>query len=261
MNSAPYCTWGDASNPAIVLLHGFLGRADDWETVAQSLASDYYCIAIDLPGHGNAPIDDDESFATAAAGIIEVVDDCGADSFFLIGYSMGGRLALYMALQYAMRVDALILESASPGLASAEEREERRAWDDAKVDEILSTPLGEFARAWYAQPLFSSLANHPELREALISRRCENNREWIATAMRLLGTGRQESLWDELPEHRIRTLCIAGALDEKYRDIAQRMTEAAVDAQAVIIEDAGHNVHAERPDAFTQAVLAFLRGA
>ena len=262
MNSGRrYRTWGDASKPAVVMLHGFLGRADDWEALAQSLSRDFFCIAIDLPGHGNASIADDESFATAAADIVEVIDDCGADTFSLVGYSMGGRLALYMSLQYAMRVDALVLESASPGLESGEAREKRRTWDDAKAKAILAMPLEFFVREWYSQPLFASLAHHPELLASLIESRCENDPALVAKAMRLLGTGRQESLWDELPEHRVRTLCVAGSLDEKYTGIAHRMAGAAVDTTALIVDAAGHNVHAEQPEAFTEAVSAFLRGA
>lgn len=236
-----------------------MGNANDWEPIAQELATDFFCIAVNLPGHGGTPIDPDESFATLAADVIEVVDDLGADTFSILGYSMGGRIALYLALQYAMRIDALILESASPGLRTQAERSQRQTWDDEQATRIESTPLDEYARTWYAQPLFASLANHPDLRDTLIANRRNNDPAALATAIRQLGTGRQLPLWDELPEHRIPTLLIAGALDEKYTQLAHAMAESCPVAQTTIIESAGHNTHAESPTPFINAITQFLQ--
>lgn len=254
-------TWGDSDNPAVVMLHGFLGNKNDWEPIAEPLSGEYYCIAVDLPGHADAPINEDDSFVTAAAGALEAIDDCGADTFSLLGYSMGGRLALYMSLQFTMRVDALILESASPGIRGDAERATRRDWDDAKAKEIeacAGASLRPFVEAWYEQSLFESLRRDPAFLDSTIASRCNHDAGRLAIAMRALGTGRQDPLWDELPNHHVRTCAVVGALDKKYCDIAREMAAACSVMDVRTVEDAGHNVHLEAPEEFAAIVRAFL---
>lgn len=131
MNNLHYKRTGDPSKPTVIFLHGFMGDRRDWQTTTDAISEGYDCVAVDLPGHGQSVGKGyTYDFASAATSIIEIADDVGADSFSLVGYSLGGRLALYFASMYAMRIDTLILESASPGLPTEPERAARRKHDE-----------------------------------------------------------------------------------------------------------------------------------
>jgi len=259
MNALHYKRTGDPSNPTVIFLHGFMGDHRDWETVIGALSDTYDCVAIDLPGHGESVGDGEVyDFATAATSIIDIADDIGADSFSLVGYSLGGRLALYFASLFAMRVDALILESASPGLRTEAERAARRKHDEALACHLESQPLDQFVNAWYAQPLFATMHRHPDHFAQTHARRLEQDPAKLAYNLIAMGTGTQPPVWDDLPSHHIPTLLIVGEHDTKFRRIADEM---AALSSAMIVEtnpDCGHNVHFERPERYTACLRKFL---
>ncbi|MCL4694572.1 MAG: alpha/beta fold hydrolase, partial [Candidatus Hydrogenedentes bacterium] len=186
---------GNANGPLVLFLHGFLGDASDWRDVLPAFEQRYQCLAPDLPGHGESQIDGPAEcgFVETATALIELVDEAGADTFSMVGYSMGGRIALYLASIYAMRIDALVLESASPGLQSGDERRARREWDDAIARKLETMDMPAFLDEWYAQPLFATLQPDSEKLARLKSRRAHHDKRQLAAAMRALGTGTQPS--------------------------------------------------------------------
>ena len=242
-----------------VLLHGFTGSAAAWEPVAGGLAAAGHTpVLVDLPGHGrHAGASDPEGFTLEATlgGIAEAAD-WPAD---LIGYSMGGRVALHFAAAFPARVRRLVLESASPGLAAAHERTERRAADEALARRIVEGGVPDFVRAWESLPLFASQTGlDPGVRARQRSRREANDAASLAASLRGIGTGALPSLWDRLGALDVPTLLLVGAEDAKFVDIARRCLRALPDARLVEVEGCGHAVHLEQPEAWLDAVLAFL---
>ena len=256
----PTLDFGDAAQPAVLFLHGFMGSGEDWRATVETLQPDYRCLTVDLPGHGAAIDLPDGAYtmAGAARAVIEVLNHHEINRCHLVGYSMGGRLALYLALQYPERFRRLVLESASPGLRAEEERAARRAIDEARARRLETGSLGRFLDDWYRQPLFSSLHDHPGLVERIVAARRRNRPAELARSLRAMGTGQQPSLWERLSGLSVATLAVAGALDRKYVGLARQMASASPRVRAVVVPAAGHSVHAERPGRFAAVLRAFL---
>ncbi|MFB6279168.1 MAG: 2-succinyl-6-hydroxy-2,4-cyclohexadiene-1-carboxylate synthase [Salinibacter sp.] len=249
---------GPSEAPTLCFLHGFMGASADWASVVEVLSDDVHCLTVDLPGHGRSldRADDAYSVAGATEAVVDVLDAEEIPACTLVGYSMGGRVALSLALRHPERVERLVLESASPGLRAEAERAERRAVDAARADRI-ETDLDAFLADWYRQPLFASLARH-ELVDEMVRTRSENDSRELARALRGMSPGRQASFWDRLDTLDGPTLILAGALDDKYVAITDEAATRIDPARRVVIPEAGHNVHAERPSAFLDALGSFL---
>lgn len=194
----------------------------------------------------------------AALSVIEVLDDLDIERVTLAGYSMGGRLALYLALRYPARCSGLFLESASPGLENPEDREVRREEDERKAKRLETEDFGRFLEDWYRQPLFASLARDKKLLKRTIGTRLRNDPVELAKSLRGMGTGIQPSLWEELPELRPTALALAGTLDEKYMEISCRMARLTPSMESAAVSEAGHNVHAKAPEAYLASLMGFL---
>ena len=172
---------------------------------------------------------------------------------------MGGRVALHFAAAYPTKVRRLILESASPGLATEAERLGRQANDEALACEIESHGVREFIRRWESLPLFESQLQLPNpVRAKRHAQRLRNTEAGLASALRGLGTGALPSLWEALPSIQTRTLIIAGELDTKFVEIGEQMTAVLPEAQLCIVPGAGHTVHLERPRRWVKAVAQFI---
>src|SRR5205814_18282 len=201
-------------------------------------------IALDMLGHGrsDAPADPQRySIEHSREDIIAALRELGIKpgEAILLGYSMGGRIALYSAFSGFFR--AIILESASPGLASATDRAKRRDSDNALADRIERDGLAAFIAHWEQLPLFASQSALPrETRASLREQRLRNRPVGLANSLRGVGTGMQPSLHDRLQELHIPVLLIAGALDTKYCAIARNMAAALSHSMLHIVSNAGH---------------------
>ncbi|MCA9907244.1 MAG: 2-succinyl-6-hydroxy-2,4-cyclohexadiene-1-carboxylate synthase [Anaerolineae bacterium] len=252
----------DGSGAPLLLLHGFTGSAASWQAQTAALAERWCVIRPDLPGHGQtpAPAADRCSMEHVAADLSLLVGQVAGAPAVLLGYSMGGRLALYTALHHPASVRALILESASPGLERETDRAARRASDDALAQRILDEGIPAFVDAWERLPLFASHARLPtHVQAAQRAGRLANDAQGLAHSLRGMGTGSQPPLWERLDTCALPVLLISGADDTKYTQIAQRMAHALPHAQHVTIAQAGHTPHLERPEAFRAAVTGFLK--
>lgn len=253
---------GAAGGEPLVLLHGFTGCAANWRALSAAWAGRYQSVAFDLLGHGrsDAPADPARyAMAATVADLAAVLDQLGLRRVVVLGYSLGGRVALHFAAAYPEWVRALILESASPGLATAAERQARIATDEALAARLERDGLQAFVDYWERLPLFASQTRlSAEARAALRAQRLQNNPAGLANSLRGLGTGAQPALWDHLPAIATPTLLVAGALDEKFTLIAQQMAARLPNARLDIVPDAGHTVHLEQPEAFIASVAGFL---
>lgn len=238
-----------------------MGSSADWADTIGALRDEFYCIALDLPGHGRSIALQDANrykFEWTCSQITEALQVEGYDRGHLIGYSMGGRIALFFAAHHPEWCRSVILESCSPGLESEAERAERRGMDEARAVRLETGDFATFLEAWYDQPLFRTYRDRPDLLHRMIASKHANEPTELARSLRGMGTGQQPSLWDRLPDVNVRVLAIAGALDGKYVEIAQRMAVLMPNVHTAIIPNAGHNLHAERPGVFNEIVLDFL---
>ncbi len=242
----------------ILLLHGFTGSTAEWADVIPRLAPFRQVIAVDLPGHGQS-LADQCSMESCVSEMLAMMEDRGHAQFDTLGYSLGGRVALHLALAAPERVRSLILESASPGIADPAERAARAAADDALADQIVTQGVEWFADYWQAIPLFASQASLPtDARAALRERRLRNSPAGLSTSLRGMGTGRQESLWPRLDTITMPTLLMTGELDIKFKAINRQMAALMPSARHTSLPSAGHTAHLERPEAFAELVVGFL---
>jgi 2-succinyl-6-hydroxy-2,4-cyclohexadiene-1-carboxylate synthase len=229
---------------AVILLHGFTHTGRSWDPVIAALGESYRAIAPDIRGHGSAS-------EREPVGLEEVVADVGSlvdGRFTLVGYSMGGRIALHAALGLGGRVDRLVLVGASAGIADPGERAARREADERLADEISRSTIEQFAERWAANPV---LAGAPGwIRED----RLRNSPLGLARALRGLGTGALPSLWGRLGELTMPVVLVVGGRDHKFRAIAARMATAIPAAGVVVVPGAGHAVHLEAPSAVAEII-------
>lgn len=216
-------------------------------------------VLLDLPGHGrHAGLVGAWRF-TLEAVEAEVDALAGSEPLDLVGYSMGGRLALAYACRHPHRVGRLVLESASPGLRTEEERTARRLEDEALARRIEAGGIPAFVDEWEGLPLFASQASlPPEVRARQRAVRLGNHSDSLAAALRGLGTGVLPSYWGALATLPFPVLLVAGALDPKFVDIGRRMASALRHARLVEVPGVGHTVHLEQPGAWLAAVTGFL---
>lgn len=246
----------------LVCLHGFTGSALNWEHLFDELVlPNMRIIAIDMLGHGQSSAPENPERYTmqhCQTDILSVLTELGVvpGEAILLGYSMGGRIALYTAFSHFFR--ALILESASPGLANPVERAQRRRSDVALADSIERDGIAAFVERWEQLLLFASQSSLPiETRQALHHQRLSNRAHGLANSLRGVGTGVQPALYDQLPSLAIPVLLIAGELDPKFCSIARQMEQQLPYATLHVIPDAGHCVHLEQPALFAQLVRQF----
>jgi 2-succinyl-6-hydroxy-2,4-cyclohexadiene-1-carboxylate synthase len=250
-----YRQWGDGA--PLVALHGFTGAGTNWADLAAMLPTQTI-IAPDIIGHGQTDAPDDPAryrIENAAADIIELSNQLNLKRFALLGYSMGARLALYIALTYPEKMERLIPESGSPGLATEAERVQRRAQDEALADRIEREGIPAFVDYWENLPLFAPQKRLPPDAQAKIRvGRLQNRAVGLANSLRGMGTGAQPSLWDALPKLTIPTQIVTGALDLKFDQIGRAMAEEMPNSQQVVITDAGHTPHVEQLGRFVEAI-------
>lgn len=264
LNGLRYFYRRQGSGPLLLLLHGFTGSSENWHELMPYFAEQYDVLALDLPGHGRTQSPPDPAryeMATVAADIAALLTTLALDrpQAHVLGYSMGGRLALYLAVHYPELVRSLVLESASPGLATETERAQRQAQDKRLADEIEREGLAAFVERWEALPLFASQRRLPAgIQQRHRQLRLQNNPAGLANSLRGMGTGRQPSLWPHLPAVQLPGLLLAGQEDAKFVGIAQQMVAQLPQAQLVIVPEAGHTIHLEQPEGYGRIVRDWL---
>ena len=249
------------AGPALLLLHGFTGSAATWTTHLDAWDG-FTTVAVDLLGHGDSDCPPDPRryrMERCVEDMTALLDKLAIGHAAVLGYSMGGRIALHLALHAPDRLWALVLESASPGIEDAEEREKRVRADAALAESIERDGVAAFAGRWQAQPLFATQARLPDaVREELRRQRLDNEPGGLANSLRGVGAGEQAPVLDRMGEIHVPVLLLAGADDEKYCALARRMAALLPCARQEIVPEAGHAVHLEQPDAFDGAVRRFL---
>lgn len=236
----------------IVLAHGFTQTARSWSGFEPLLATrrpGIDIVAVDMPGHGDAPAPDDDDLWASA----DRLADAGGRATY-IGYSMGGRVALHAALAHPDLVTALVLIGATAGIDDDAQRAARRAGDERLAAHIEAIGTTAFIDEWLQNPLFAGLDDESAGRED----RLRNRPAGLAASLRSTGTGTQQPLWNRLSALSCPTLVLVGEDDAKFTALGRRLVDGIPDAQLQVIPGAGHSVHLEQPERTADAVAAWL---
>jgi 2-succinyl-6-hydroxy-2,4-cyclohexadiene-1-carboxylate synthase len=255
---------GDLSQPIIMFLHGFMGNLHEFDLSISLLKDDFSCLVLDLPGHGKTKVLGNNEYynmENTAKAVINLLDNLQISECFLVGYSMGGRLGLYLTLNYPHRFPQVILESASPGLADKQEQLKRQNQDYqiskkltrlTKADDFLL-----FLKSWYTQPIFGNIKDHPQF-DDLIRNRLSNNPGELAKSLQIMGTGCQASLWSQLETNINPILLLVGENDQKFIEINQQIMKKSTYCHLKQINHAAHNIHFENTSDFIKEVKNFF---
>ena len=253
---------GEEHLPVIIFLHGFTGSTSTWTDVRSHLKGSYRTVAVDLTGHGKTSIPEDPirySMEEQVADLDALFTELRLESFALVGYSMGGRIALGYTIHYPDKVEALILESASPGLASEDDRNVRKTSDRVLAQKIIENGLQSFVNSWEDIPLFESQKRLPlKQRDKIRQERLQQSEKGLANSLLGIGTGSQPSYWDALQTINKPVLLITGELDQKFVSIGLEMKKHASSWEQTVVSDAGHAIHVEKPQLFATMIKDYI---
>ncbi|NYF25526.1 2-succinyl-6-hydroxy-2,4-cyclohexadiene-1-carboxylate synthase [Sporosarcina sp. JAI121] len=248
----------DNNLPTVVFLHGFTGCAASWSEISKLLKDKCRTVAVDLTGHGKSSIPEDAdrySMDQQVKDLEALFAALSLNQFILVGYSMGGRVALAYTVRYPKRVSSLILESSSPGLKTENERTERKEADSRLAERILTDGLPAFVDFWESIPLFASQKSlTAEKRLMVRTERLSQSETGLANSLQGIGTGSQESYWRSLGTINLPVLLITGELDTKFVNISREMQRQFPNVRHETIEHAGHAIHVEKPDTFATMI-------
>ncbi|WP_168195881.1 2-succinyl-6-hydroxy-2,4-cyclohexadiene-1-carboxylate synthase [Nissabacter sp. SGAir0207] len=240
----------DDARPWLVFLHGLLGSAADWQAVAAQCHG-WRTLALDLPGHGASAGISPSGFAALDQQLRATLRHRGVARYWLVGYSLGGRVAMYHATRQPAGLCGLVVEGGHPGLMTAAERQARLAHDQRWAQRLLQQPLETVLDAWYRQPVFADLAE-PQ-RQALIALRRHNAPAGVAQMLLATSLGHQPPLDAALARlhHPFHYLC--GGRDSRFRALAE-----ARRLPLTLLAGCGHNAHFDDPGLFTRHLISII---
>jgi 2-succinyl-6-hydroxy-2,4-cyclohexadiene-1-carboxylate synthase len=243
-------TIGPAEADRLVLVHGFTQTNRCWGSFADDLARDHELVLVDAPGHGGSAMVAADLPATA-----DLLSEVGGPATY-VGYSMGGRMALHLALQHPGQVARLVLVGTTAGIIDDAERAARRSADEQLADHLEAIGVEKFVDEWLTQPMFAGLTRDA----AAVPERLRNSPDGLASSLRLAGTGTQQPLWDRLGDLAMPVLVMAGVDDAKFSAVASRLGHAiGPNASVALVPRAGHSAPFENPADAASIVRRWLR--
>lgn len=250
------------SNDFILMLHGFTGSKDDWQFVSDHLIKKFNVIILDLIGHGRSPSPEELDFYkidSILKQILQIKEHYNLKSFSLLGYSMGGRIAINFALKFPHLIDNLILESTTAGIENENQKKEREKSDLELAEFIENNSIEIFIDYWMNLDIFNTQRRFSnEKINEIRNKKLDNNNLGLANSLRGFSTGVMQPVYNQLKNFEKRTLLITGDLDSKYTELNQKILSLLSNAEHKIIKNAGHNVHLEEPKEFINTVNDFL---
>ncbi|AWC34339.1 2-succinyl-6-hydroxy-2,4-cyclohexadiene-1-carboxylate synthase [Bacillus cytotoxicus] len=251
------------SGEALLLLHGFTGSMETWRSFLPLWSKQFQVITVDIVGHGKT--ESPESLVhydiqNVAVQMTKLLDHLQIEKAHILGYSMGGRLAITMSCLYPERVKSLILENCTAGLETEADRKARRMKDEQLAERIELEGIEVFVNHWENIPLFATQKTLPQaIKQAVRKERLANHPRGLANSLRGMGTGAQPSWWNELAGLKMPVLLLSGEYDKKFFLILKNMQKRVRNAKFVKIDKAGHAIHVEQPQKFGTIVEGFLK--
>jgi len=252
---AQYHWSGDS--PSIYALHGFMGSGRDFALLAQNLSVELW--AWDLIGHGKSSVPLEERWYSLAGQLQFLKDTIPRDSI-LLGYSMGGRLALQFACRHPQHIKGIVIVGGTPGIVGDQARQDRHRWDHQMASQIRANGMSAFVEYWNKLPIIQSQQNiASEHRQVMLDIRREHSEIGIANSIEYFGTGQMPHCWAELATMDVPILLLVGEQDQKYIDIALQMFDVITNASLAVIPAAGHCAHLENPYSTATIIERWLR--
>lgn len=253
-----YELYGKGHKETLVLFHGFTSRTTTWHPFITDFQKEFQVLMIDLPGHGKTKTPP-RTMQSFSADFEQILTKLSIDSCHLLGYSMGGRTALSFAMLYPERVKSLVLESASPGLRTEQERAIRVANDQALMNRIKSDGIAAFVNYWENIPLFNTQKSLPKSTQKKIRQeRLSQTVNGLAHSLKYMGTGAQSSWWGHLDRFNNPVCLLVGEKDNKFLNINKQMTALFPQSEFKVVDNAGHAIHVEQPEIFGKIVREFI---
>lgn len=248
------------NDETVLLMHGFLLDMNSMEIIAAHLEGHFNILNVDLPGFGKTPSTGEYTMDDISDSLAALVSSLGLGPVHILGYSMGGRVAVSFMVNHPDMVLSAVLESSSPGINDLTERQKRFQMDRDRAKKI-SSDYVSFINEWEQLGLFSTQNSIDEkLQHSQRKNRLAQHPEGAADSLTKYGTGIQKSYWDSLTFVSTPVLLVVGEKDEKFVSINRKMKELLKNAQFEIISDTGHNIHMEAADKFGIIILEFLIG-
>ncbi|HXY45072.1 MAG TPA: alpha/beta fold hydrolase [Acidimicrobiales bacterium] len=252
--AAPLHVRESGQGKRVILVHGFTQSSRSWAGIAEDLEQDHQVVVPDLPGHGESP----RASGDLARAADQLAESCGKGTY--IGYSLGGRICLHLALRRPILVERLVLIGVTAGIEDSGARADRQRADDAVADHLAQggdAGLGRFIEEWLAGPLFAHLSE----READRPSRLVNHAAELAGALRHFGLGTQLPLWEQARGLHMPVVVVAGDRDEKFVALGERLASSiGANALFLLVPGAGHAVPFEQPEPFATLIRSFVAG-
>ena len=252
----------DKQKDTVLLLHGFTGSLEDWRDIYTNLDERFNYVGIDLIGHGksDSPTEIENYEAESLVIQIEnVLDHLSVKKVILLGYSMGGRVALNFAVSHPQKIKGLILESTSAGIKNEKDRIERIESDEELASYIEENGTEKFAERWMDQDIFNTQRRFSDEKlQKIRNRIAQNSKTGLANTLRGFGAGKISYLVENLNLIQCPVLLIAGELDTKYCELNAELVHKIPNAKHIVIKNAGHNTHLEEKDRFNRVVKDYL---
>ncbi len=253
---------GDES--LIVALHGFTGAGSTMLPLLEGVRGTKSAVTIDLIGHGDSDAPDhleQYSMPSVVDQVLSVIGPRQPLSVHLIGYSMGGRIALSLGARAPWYFASITTISSTPGIEDPIQRAERHDADLALASHLEAVGVDDFIEEWLTNPLFASYVSalDDDGRMATVTQRRASSATGLANSLRGTGTGAMPPVWASLGSIRSPLLAIAGELDDRYVDIANELSQRVLNGRAEVVSGAGHVVHEENLVESTNLVAKFLQ--
>ncbi|MBC1638621.1 2-succinyl-6-hydroxy-2,4-cyclohexadiene-1-carboxylate synthase [Listeria welshimeri] len=252
----------NGEKPVLLMLHGFTGSNKTFQESITHLEEHFSIVAPDLLGHGKTDSPDEierYSIERIVEDLVTIIQELKIMQCFVLGYSMGGRVATAFASAHPEMVRGLILVSSSPGLAQKDLQESRVQADNRLADMLESEGIRSFVDYWEKLALFASQeVLSDELKKRIRLERLAQNPNGLAMSLRGMGTGKQPSYWNHLADFTFPVLLMTGSLDEKFEKIAQEMQQLLPNSTHVTVQNAGHAVYLEQPNIFISQLTNWL---
>ncbi len=245
----------------LICLHGFIGSGSDYSIVADHLKQRRPLIAPDFPDYRSTPPNSRITWASTLADLDSLIEETTQGRpCVLVGYSMGGRIALQYAIQHQSRLKGLVLIGATPGIEDAALKAERLKQDSELAEKLTDQTIDDFLSYWLNQPILKSQEAIPEpYRSRMLEKRHRLSTKSLSTYLQTLGTGTMPSIWHRLKQLTIPTLLVSGEKDFKFANIGHRMASQIPGCDHAIIKNSGHSACFEQPTAFTKQLEAFVK--
>lgn len=258
MSQLAYISNGYKSSEAIVLFHGFLGSSADFYFLLSELSNYQYSIAFDLPGHGKSIFLSEASYLinNTIVSLYYQLHSLSIKKVHLVGYSMGGRIALSFANAYPEMISSLTMISSTAGLKTEEERHQRIENDAKIIDKIQTMAMEDFLHFWYSQQIFSFSS---ERVKSILSQRLMNDKSEIIKSLKFAGTGMMTPLWDKLPNLNFPILLLSGKKDKKFVRICEEMHKLMPNSRNIVVENSSHNLLLDAPADTLNHISNFIK--